>query len=130
MPHSPCWANLYFDGAIGNRFWPEVMVVSRWPMPDRVGQVLVVPLVHRRLVVIHVHLRRPADHVQIDHLLGLGGEMKRAGQWAAAGRCRRSSGLGRTCRAGGARPSRPRSAASAAQLTALEPRLKNCRRVS
>ena len=21
----------YFDGATGNRFWPEVIVVSRWP---------------------------------------------------------------------------------------------------
>ena len=32
--------------------------------------------------------------------------------------------------ADGARPSRPNSAANAAQLTAFEPRLRNCRRVS
>ena len=32
MPHLPCWANLYFDGAIGKRAWPLVIVVSRWPL--------------------------------------------------------------------------------------------------
>ncbi len=40
MPHSPCWANLYFDGAIGNRFWPEVMVVKRWPIRTESGRSL------------------------------------------------------------------------------------------
>ena len=40
MPHWPCWANLNFDGAIGNRFWPEVIVVSRWPMRIESGRSL------------------------------------------------------------------------------------------
>ena len=81
MPHSPCWANLYLDGAIGNRFWPDVMVVSRWPCRIESGRSLSYHLSIVRLVVVHVHLRRTAHHVQIDHLLGLGGEMKRASQW-------------------------------------------------
>ena len=42
---------------------------------DRFGQVLVVPLVHHRLVVEQVHLRRPADHVQVDDVLRFAGEM-------------------------------------------------------
>ena len=77
MPHWPCCSNLYFDGAIGNRAWPEVIVVSRWPMRIAVGQVLVVPLLHHRLVVEQVHLRRAADHVQVDDVLGLGREVGR-----------------------------------------------------
>ena len=32
MPDWPCRANLYFDGATGNRAWPLVMVVRRWPL--------------------------------------------------------------------------------------------------
>ena len=40
MPHWPYWANLNFDGAIGKRFWPEVMVVSRWPMRTDSGRSL------------------------------------------------------------------------------------------
>ncbi len=48
-------------------------------LADRVGQVLVVPGVHLRLVVVEIHLRRAADHVQIDDVLGLAGEV-RAGQ--------------------------------------------------
>ena len=40
MPLLPCWANLYFDGAIGNRAWPEVMVVSRWPLRIESGRSL------------------------------------------------------------------------------------------
>ncbi len=40
MPHSPCWANLYFEGATGNRFWPEVIVVRRWPMRIESGRSL------------------------------------------------------------------------------------------
>ena len=32
MPDWPCCANLYFDGAIGNRDWPLVIVVKRWPL--------------------------------------------------------------------------------------------------
>jgi len=34
-------ANLYFDGATGSGVWPLVMVWSRWPLRDRLGQVLV-----------------------------------------------------------------------------------------
>ena len=37
---------------------PLVIVVSRWPIADRFGQVLVVPVVHLRLVVEQIHLRR------------------------------------------------------------------------
>ena len=40
MPHWPCWANLYFDGAMGNRAWPLVMVVSRWPWRIESGRSL------------------------------------------------------------------------------------------
>ena len=40
MPLLPCRANLYFDGAIGNRFWPEVIVVSRWPIRIESGRSL------------------------------------------------------------------------------------------
>ena len=31
MPDLPCCSNLYFEGAIGNRAWPLVIVVRRWP---------------------------------------------------------------------------------------------------
>ena len=92
---------------MGNRAWPEVMVVSRWPMADRVGQVLVVPILHLRLVVVQVHLRRPADHVQIDHVLGLGRKMRAARRPArrrrVAGRCRQR-GRRPTARPGPPRP--------------------------
>ena len=44
-------------------------------LADRVGQVLVVHGVHLRLVVVEIHLRRAADHVQIDDVLGLAGEV-------------------------------------------------------
>ena len=71
MPDLPCWPNLNFDGAIGNRLWPEVMVVSRWPLRMESGRSLSIPVLHLRLVVVQVHLRRPADHVQIDDVLGL-----------------------------------------------------------
>ena len=53
---------------------------------DRVGQVLVVPLVHHRLVVEQVHLRRPADHVQIDDVLRLRREVRAAQRRAPASR--------------------------------------------
>ena len=122
MPHLPCCANLYFDGAIGNRVWPRGHRREPLAHADRVGQVLVVPLAHLRLVVVQVHLRRAADHVQVDDVLGLGGEV---GQ-AAAGR-----------RVGGPaprpRPSRVAARAArpgAAQPTAFAPRPKNWRRVS
>ena len=32
IPLLPCWENLNFDGAIGKRVCPEVIVVSRWPL--------------------------------------------------------------------------------------------------
>ena len=32
IPHWPCWTNLNFEGAIGNRVCPDVIVVSRWPL--------------------------------------------------------------------------------------------------
>ena len=40
MPDWPCCANLYFDGAIGNRAWPLVIVVSRWPLRIESGRSL------------------------------------------------------------------------------------------
>ena len=30
-PDWPCWANLKMLGAMGKDFWPEVIVVRRWP---------------------------------------------------------------------------------------------------
>src|SRR5206468_3263187 len=40
MPEGPYCANLYFDGATGNRFCPEVIVVRRWPMRTESGRSL------------------------------------------------------------------------------------------
>src|SRR6185295_11073416 len=40
MPHLPCCLNLYFDGAMGKRAWPEVMVVRRWPWRTESGRSL------------------------------------------------------------------------------------------
>ena len=57
---------------MGKRAWPLVIVGEALALADAVGQVLVVPVVHDRLVVEEVHLRRAADHVQIDDVLGLG----------------------------------------------------------
>src|SRR5262249_21943581 len=56
-------------------------------LADGIGQVLVVPVLHDRLVIVEVHLRRPADHVQVDDVLGLGGVMRadRRGALGAAG---------------------------------------------
>src|SRR5262249_668031 len=45
------------------------------PAADRVGKILVIPLLHLRLVVEQVELARPADHVQVDDVLGLGREV-------------------------------------------------------
>ena len=87
MPHWPCWANLNFDGAIGKRAWPRGHRRQPLAHADRVGQVLVEPLVHLRLVVEQVHLRRAADHVQIDDVLGLG--RRSAGRRRAPRRRRR-----------------------------------------
>src|SRR5206468_11192511 len=42
---------------------------------DGVGQVAVEPLAHLRFVVVQVHLRRGADHVQVDGPRRLGGEV-------------------------------------------------------
>ena len=90
MPLWPCWANLYFDGAMGNRVWPLVMVVSRWPWRIDSGRSLSYHGVHLRLVVVEIDLRRAADHVQIDDVLGLAGEVGaghvRAGQRGCLGR--------------------------------------------
>ncbi len=40
VPAWPCRANRYFEGATGNRDWPLVMVVSRWPMRIESGRSL------------------------------------------------------------------------------------------
>ncbi len=39
-PDWPCCANLYFDGAMGKRVWPLVMVVRRWPWRIESGRSL------------------------------------------------------------------------------------------
>ena len=39
-PDLPTWLNLYFDGATGKRFCPEVIVVRRWPMRMESGRSL------------------------------------------------------------------------------------------
>ena len=36
-PLWPCWANLKIDGATGKLFWPEVIVVIRWPIRTESG---------------------------------------------------------------------------------------------
>src|SRR3954465_9499069 len=43
MPHWPCWAKVYFDGATGKRAWPELMVVRRWPLRIEPGRDLAPP---------------------------------------------------------------------------------------
>ena len=47
-------------------------------LANRVGQILVEPVVHLRLVVEGLHLRRRADHVQVDRALGLGREVRQS----------------------------------------------------
>ena len=60
----------------GKRAWPLVMVVSRWPLRIDSGRSLSYHSLHLRLVVVQVDLRRPADHVQVDDVLGLGREVR------------------------------------------------------
>ena len=62
---------------------------------NRVGQILVEPLLHLGLIVEQVHLRRPADHVQIDDVLGLGCEV-RAQRAVEAHLAGRGGGVGRS----------------------------------
>ncbi len=78
MPLLPWRAKRYLEGAMGKRDWPEVMVVSRWPLRIDSGRSLSYQSRILRLVIVKVHLRRPAHHVQIDHLLGLGREVRSA----------------------------------------------------
>ena len=77
-PHWPCWANLNIDGdareASSGR---EVMPVSRWPMRTESGSSWPCMLAQLRLVVEQVDLRRAARQEQVDHPLGLGGEVQR-----------------------------------------------------
>ena len=40
MPHWPCCANFNMLGATGNRAWPLVIVVSRWPLRTDSGRSL------------------------------------------------------------------------------------------
>ena len=39
-PFFPCCANLNFEGAIGNRLWPDVIVVNRCPCRIDAGRSL------------------------------------------------------------------------------------------
>ena len=40
IPLLPCRLNLYIEGAIGNRFCPDVIVVRRWPLRTDSGRSL------------------------------------------------------------------------------------------
>ena len=40
MPHWPNWEKLYFEGAMGKRAWPLVIVVRRWPLRMLAGRSL------------------------------------------------------------------------------------------
>ena len=40
IPHWPNWEKLYFDGAMGKRAWPLVIVVRRWPLRMLAGRSL------------------------------------------------------------------------------------------
>ena len=51
---------------------------------DAFRQVLVVPLMHLRLVVEEVDLRRAAHHVQVDHALCLGRKLRAGGKTAGS----------------------------------------------
>ena len=121
IPLLPCCANLYFDGAIGKRALARGHGGEALALADRVGQILVVQLLHLRLVVVQIHLRRAADHVQVDDVLGLGGKCVRP-------RRRRPSADGEPspahCRCRQQRGQRQR------QPRPLSARPKNCRRVS
>ena len=79
-------------------------------LADGLGQVLVVPGVHLRLVVVEIDLRRAADHVQVDDVLGLAGEVG-TGQVRTGGRCR----LGRREQAAAAVGAQERDGRRAAQ---------------
>ncbi len=82
-PLWPCRANLKIDGATGKLFWPEVIVVIRWPIRTESGSSIPRRLGDRRLVVEQIHLRRCARLEQVDDPLGLRREMRQPGQ----GRC-------------------------------------------
>ena len=84
-PLWPCWANLKIDGATGRLFWPEVIVVIRWPMRTESGSSIPRLLADRRLVVEQVELRRCARLEQVDHPLRLGREVRQARQTARSG---------------------------------------------
>ena len=62
---------------------------------DRVGQIFVVPVEHLGLVVVEVHLRGAADHVQVDDALGLGREVGAGGGVGAAAESRQGRGAER-----------------------------------
>ena len=61
-------------------------------LANRVGQILVEPVVHRRLVVEGLHLRRRADHMQIDRAFGFRREVRQGGQSFADVEMRGGSG--------------------------------------
>jgi hypothetical protein len=84
MPHWPAALNWNFDGAMGKRACPLVIVVRRWPCGCCPAGLCHTIGLHLRLVVEQIHLRRPADHVQIDHALGLRRELR---AWRMRVRC-------------------------------------------
>ncbi len=55
------------------------------PHADRIRKVFVVPFLHHRFVVVQIHLRRTTDHVQINHMLGLGGKVRQARKFVDGG---------------------------------------------
>ncbi len=60
---------------------------------NRIRQILIEKILHLRLVVVQVHLRRSADHVQIDDVLRLRGEVRQVFLDVLNGRFRRTEQL-------------------------------------
>ena len=119
LSHAPLWpcrANLKIDGATGKLFWPEVIVVIRWPIRTESGSSMPAPAWRSPACSRKVHLRRRARLEQVDHPLDLGREVRQARQAArwrplAELRCRRRAagrrGPAVARRAASRGPSRP-----------------------
>ena len=80
---APLWpwrANLKMDGATGKLFWPEVIVVMRWPMRTESGSSIPRRAQNRWLVIEEVDLRRGAGLEEVDDPLDSRREMGKAGK--------------------------------------------------
>ena len=76
---------LVFRGGDGEAFLAAGHGGEALTHADGFGQVLVEPLVHLGLVVVEVHLRGAADHVQVNDVLGFGREVSEAGEFLGGG---------------------------------------------